>query len=92
MHPGLSIYFKNKDDRIDEIKQARRKCCFVMSALKGVYVVLKRFRLGSDNRKNSRFKIKIWLKVQVKVLLIFSKDDEPSLRLECKIHLKPLST
>ena len=72
MDSGLNVYYKNNGGRIDEMglgMQARR-FCFVLSALKVVYVYSKN-SLGNDNQgKKSRFEIKIWLKVKTKGLFM----------------------
>ena len=57
MDSGLNVYYKNNGGRIDEMglgMQARR-FCFVLSALKVVYVYSKN-SLGNDNQEK---KIKI---------------------------------
>ena len=58
MDSGLNVYYKNNGGRIDEMglgMQARR-FCFVLSALKVVYVYSKN-SLGNDNQEK-KFKIR----------------------------------
>ena len=72
MDSGLNVYYKNNGGRIDEMglgMQARR-FCFVLSALKVVYVYSKIVLAMIIRKKKSRFEIKIWLKVKTKGLFM----------------------